>query len=194
MFDGLLRQEREAKVLGPNPLMGLIVGGGALALIAAGAFAIHTDGVQKGEYKKDAKLGRNFEMRLAIERDFAIRREVNLWTQIGDERRARQDLIATFRKIDDLSAEARANFLRALEKERVEAQAALDVALQNIKELRDAVGEPVKNWRDAPIPPDVTCGVFNGKGCPDPAYPATSPDRPDVLEVRDAPAGETDGS
>jgi hypothetical protein len=190
MFDGLLPQGREAKVFGPNIGSTLILGGVAVAvLVGSNAFSY-----SQGRNAQDAKLGRNFEMRLAIERDFAIRREVNLWTIVGDERRARRELITTFLKIDEVSAEARAKYLAALQQEKAEAQAALDAAMRNIEELRNAVGEPVKNWRDAPIPPDVTCGVFNGKGCPDPAYPAVSADIRDGVEVRDAAAGEADGS
>lgn len=156
----------------------LLVGG--LAVAGASIFAY-----SQGISSRDSSLGHKFERRLAIEREVSIRREVNLWTQIGDERRARIELITSVQKIDQISVEARAKLIAAMAKERASAQAALDQAMTNIEELKNAVSESAANWKRGVVPDDITCGVFNGKGCDAPAYPATGADPSDDLEVRD---------
>jgi hypothetical protein len=166
-------------VFGLNGTMTTLLVGG-LAVGGASIFAY-----SQGISSRDSALGHKFERRLAIEREVSIRREVNLWTQIGDERRARIELITSVQKIDEISAEARTRFVAALAKERTAAQAALTLAMTNIEELKHAVSESAENWKRGVVPDDITCGVFNGKGCDAPAYPAAGADPDDVLEVRD---------
>lgn len=81
-----------------------------------------------------------------------------------------------------------------LARERAAAQAALANAQRNIQELKDAASEMARNWKAGVIPPDITCGVFDAKGCPAPAYPTTGADRDDDLGVRVPAAGEGDPS
>jgi hypothetical protein len=164
-------------LLGFNPLA-------ILAAIAV-AGAIWWTGFSMGGSDAKAAFGERFEKRLAIEREVAVRREVNLWTQIGDERRARIEMITTFQKIDTLSAEARGKLMSAIATEKRTSEAALAAALQNIQELKDASSELAEDWKRGAIPADIVCGVFNGKGCPAPAYPATGSDSDDGVEVRD---------
>jgi hypothetical protein len=161
----------------------LAVGGVALA----GAFG--AGWVFRGDIQ-NSRLGKDFVETLTLERQVAIRREVNLWTQIGDERRARMEMIGTFQRIDELSAEARANMMTAMRRERETTQAALAQAQANIQELKDAASQMAKDWKAGVIPPDITCGVFNAAGCPEPSYPTTSADRDEHLDVRDGSAGQ----
>lgn len=174
-------------MFGLNPL--LLAGVSAAAIV--GAWWL---GHESGLKERDGNLGRNFEQHLAREREVAIRREVNLWTQIGDERRARVEMVTAFQRIDEVTAEARAEMLGNLARERAAAQAALANAQRNIQELKDAASEMARNWKAGVIPPDITCGVFNAEGCPAPAYPATGADRDDDLGVREPAAGEGDPS
>jgi hypothetical protein len=171
-------------LFGLNPL--LLAGISAAAI--AGAWWL---GHEAGLTERDGKLGRNFEQALTREREVGIRREVNLWTQIGDERRARIEMIATFQKVDTLSVEARAKLMAAMAEERRASEAALTSAMQNIQELKDAASDMAEAWKRGAIPADIVCGVFNGKGCPAPAYPAIGADRDDGVEVRDG-AGAAD--
>ena len=164
-----------------NPMTGLLIGGLALAGTAAFAYS-------QGLAQRDSSLGHKFERALMREREVAIRREVNLWTQIGDERRARIEMISTFQKVDEISAEARARLIASMAKERLVAQTALDLARTNIEELKNAASESASNWKRGVIPDDITCGVFNAKGCGEPAYPATGADSGDDLDVRDGGA------
>lgn len=170
-------------MFGLNPLLML----GVSAAAVAGAWWF---GHEAGLRERDGNLGRNFEQALAKEREVGIRREVNLWTQIGDERRARIEMVSTFQRIDEASVEARAQMVANLAKERASAQQALETAQRNIQELKNAASEMATNWKAGVIPPDITCGVFNAAGCPTPAYPATSADRNQQLEVRQPAPGE----
>lgn len=166
-------------MFGLNPL--LLAGVSAAAI--AGAWWL---GHESGTRERDGNLGRNFEQTLSREREIAIRREVNLWTQIGDERQARVELIATVERVDELSAEARAKMLAALAAEKTQNAAALAAAKRNIEELKGAATQMAQDWKAGRIPPDITCGVFDAKGCPEPAYPAASPNREDSLAVRES--------
>lgn len=168
----------------------LMAGVGAAAIAAGAWWAGH----EMASNARDSQLGKNFEKRLAIEREVAVRREVNLWTQIGDERRARIEMIATFQRVDTLSAEARDKLMAAMAQEKRTSEAALAAAHQNIQELKDAASQMAKDWRDGAIPADIVCGVFDGKGCPAPAYPATGAHRDDSVEVRDGAAHAVPGA
>lgn len=167
-----------------GPSVGWLIGGGVALAASFGAGWVFRGDMQ------NSKLGQNFEEALGLERQVAIRREVNLWTQIGDERRARDEMITTFLRIDDLSAEARANMIAALQRERAAAQAAMAEAAANIQELKDAASQMAVDWKAGIIPPDITCGVFDASGCPGPAYPATGADPDQHMDVRDGAAAE----
>ncbi len=173
-------------MLGFNPV--------AILAAVAIAAAIWWTGFTMGGSDAKAGFGERFEKRLAIEREVAIRREVNLWTQIGDERRARIEMIASFQRIEQLSADARAKMMAAMSIEKLTAQAAMDRAAANIRELKDAASEMAKNWKSGVIPADITCGVFDGSGCTPPAYPSSGPDRDNDLEVREPAPLTTDAS
>lgn len=164
-------------MFGLNPLV--MAGASAAALI--GAWWL---GHESGLRERDGGLGRNFEQHMARDREIAVRREVNLWTQIGDERQARVELIATLQRVDQLSTEARAKMLEAMATEKRQSEQALATAKRNIEELKNAASQMAKDWKSGVIPPDITCGVFNGSGCPEPAYPAASANREDDLAVR----------
>lgn len=174
-------------MFGLNPL--LLAG---VSVVALGA-AWWTGHEMAGD-ARDAKLGKNFAQRLAVEREVGVRREVNLWTQIGDERKARLEMINTFQKIDQVSAEARAKMVAAMQREKASSEAALQEAARNIQELKDAASQMAKDWKGGVIPPDITCGVFDGKGCSAPAYPATGADPDHSVDVRDGAAGKDGGS
>lgn len=165
-------------MFGLNPL--LLAGVSAAAIVGAWWLG-HESGVRE----RDGNLGRNFEQHMAREREISIRREVNLWTQIGDERQARVELIATLQRVDQLSAEARAKMMEAMAAEKRQSELALAQAQRNIAELKDAASQMARDWKSGVIPPDITCGVFDGSGCPAPAYPATSANREDSLAVRE---------
>ena len=105
-----------------------------------------------------------------------------------NERRARIEMINSFQRIDTLSAEARDKLMAAMAQEKRASEAALATAQRNIQELKDAASDMAEAWKRGAIPADIVCGVFNGKGCPAPAYPATGSDRDDSLEVRDGAA------
>lgn len=168
-------------MFGLSPL--LLAGVSAAAIAGAWWFG-HESGVRE----RDGDLGRKFEQHMAREREISIRREVNLWTQIGDERQARVELIETVQRVDQLSAEARAKMLATLAEEKRANEAALAQARHNIEELKDAASQMAKDWKSGVIPPDITCGVFDGSGCPAPAYPATGADRQNDLAVREPAA------
>jgi hypothetical protein len=167
-------------MLGLSP----IVTAGLLTAAVAGVGAFS---YSQGISSRDSKIGQNFERALMREREVAVRREVNLWTQVGDERRARVEMIETFQRVDQASLEARAKYQAALARERSTAKAALDEAMTNIEDLKNATSVMAKNWKDGVVPDDITCGVFNAQGCGAPAYPATSADPGDGVEVRDGP-------
>jgi hypothetical protein len=165
-------------MLGFSPL----ITAGLLTAAAAGVAAFC---YSQGLSSRDSKLGHNFEHALMREREVAVRREVNLWTQVGDERRARVEMIETFQRVDQASLEARSKYQAALARERSSAKAALDEAMTNIEDLKNATSVMAKNWKDGVVPDDITCGVFNGKGCGTPAYPAAGADSGDDVAVRD---------
>lgn len=168
--------------LSSGALIGLAVG--ALA-IGATAFA---SGVTygKGEVAaQQAKAAGRLADFMTRDRVVSLGREVNLWTMVGDERRARRDLIEMIETIDQASADARARMMGVLRDEKAKAAAAETEAREAIERLNNAKGELAAAWKDGRIPSDITCGVFNGKGCPEPSYPSTGPDRDSGLEVRD---------
>lgn len=165
-------------MFGLNPL--LLAGVSAAAIVGAWWLG-HESGVRE----RDGGIGRNFEQALTREREVSIRREVNLWAQIGDERQARVELISTLQKVEQLSTEARAKMLEALATEKRESERALALAKRNIEELKHAASQMAKDWKSGVIPPDITCGVFDAKGCPAPAYPSVSANSEDSLAVRE---------
>lgn len=167
-----------------GPSVGWLIGGGVALAASFGAGWVFRGDIQ------NSKLGQNYVEFAAVDRQVAVRREVNLWTQIGDERRARIEMIGTFLRIDELSAEARANMVAAMRREREAAQAALASAAANIQELKDAASQMAVDWKAGIIPPDITCGVFDASGCPEPAYPATGADPDQHLDVRNGAAAE----
>lgn len=163
-------------------LMGMLLGGVALAAIAGGA-----GWMARGEIQ-NSTLGKNFEKRIGDERFTAISREANLWSAVGNANRAQRELVDKFELINTLSAEAREKLLVAMKREREEAAAAAEEARARIKELSDAGTKLAEDWKRGVIPPDITCGVFNGTGCPPPAYPGTGAAADDGVEVRDGRA------
>lgn len=165
-------------MLGPN-ILGMLLGGVALA--GAAGFAGWS---ARGEIQ-NSRLGKDFVEIVGSERSVSLKREVNLWSIIADERRTRRDTIDAFTRINEVSIEARAKMAEAMKRERVVADAAMADALRRMKELGDADGQLVKDWRDGVIPPDITCGVFNGAGCPGLRAPADGADSAAGVEVRD---------
>ncbi len=151
-------------------------------LLVAGAFGV---GYMQGQANLNSGLGKKFERHLSADREIAIRREVNLWTIAGNAGRATREAVDQFEQISELSAEARAKMLEAMRKERATAAALEAQAARNIEELRNAASELAENWKRGIIPPDITCGVFDGSDCPEPAYPGTIPGGGDGVEVRD---------
>lgn len=174
-------------MFGPNIL--LMAGVSAIAL--GGAWWA---GHEMAGNARDAKLGKGFVQLAAKDREVFLRREVNLWTQIGDERRARIEMISTFQKVDEVSTEARRKMIEALAREKQTASAALEQAARNIQELKDAASQMATDWKGGVIPPDITCGVFDAKGCPAPAYPTPSANPDDSVDVRDGGAAAADAS
>ncbi len=174
-------------MFGPN-LMGMLLGGVAIAAIAGGA-----GWMARGEIQ-NSTLGKNFEKAIGNERFTSLSREVNLWSAVGNANRAQRELVDKFELINTLSAEARGKLLAAMKREREEAAAAEAEARSKIKELSDAASDMAEAWKRGVIPPDITCGVFNGTGCPAPAYPGSGPDPDDGVEVRDGRAPAAEGS
>lgn len=172
-----------------------MIGGLQGTLVAAGLVGITAFGagwIMRGDMQ-NSKLATNLAKFQQQDRELAIRREVNLWALVGSANRSSREIVDKFRLINELSAEARAKLLAAMEKERAAAAAAEAEAQHKIKELSDAASQMALDWKRGAIPADIVCGVFNGKGCPPPsgAWGDTNPD--DGVEVRDGrPAAAPD--
>ena len=168
-------------MFGPN-VMGVVLGAAALASAAGYAgWALRGD-------MQNSKLGQAYVQFAGEERSIALKREVNLWSVIADERRTRRDTIDTFQRINEVSSEARAKLEAAMRKERAAADAAMTEAIRRMKELGDADGKLVADWRDGVIPRDITCGVFNGAGCAGVRAAAAGAGGADGVDVRDGAA------
>lgn len=152
--------------------------------VAAVALAFGAGWMLRGDVQNSG-LGKNMVRELAAEREVAIRREVNLWTQIGEERRARVELIGALQKVDQVSAEARSAMLKEFAREKDQAAASEADAARTIEELKNVATDMAAEWKRGVVPDDIVCGVHHGSGCPAPAYPAAGADRVDGVAVRD---------
>jgi hypothetical protein len=174
-------------VFGPN-VMGALLGAAAIAAASAyGGWMLRGD-------MQNSAIGKAYVQFAGEERSIALKREVNLWSLVANAHRAQRDTVDTFQRINEVSGEARIKLEAAMKLERAQADAAMAEALRRMKELGDADGKLVTDWRDGVIPPDITCGVFNGAGCAGVRAPAGGPGGDPGVDVRDGAADAAAGS
>lgn len=111
---------------------------------------------------------------LALERRFALGREVTLWNEIEAGRQRSLELIDAYQKRAAAQDDAKARYdarVARLEAELQEQNTYTEMAL-------DALKHAQSDFLDQPIPPDIGCRVLGQGKCPDPAYPDTGAGRP----------------